>query len=49
MPWQPLMAGKWLQLLTEIAPAVKRVAIWLCRIKQRPTIATGPADNSTQP
>ena len=26
MPWEPTMAGKWLQQLTEIAPAVKRIA-----------------------
>ena len=26
MPWEPSLAGKWLELLTEIAPAVKRVA-----------------------
>jgi putative ABC transport system substrate-binding protein len=26
MAWEPTMAGKWLQLLTEIAPMVKRVA-----------------------
>jgi putative ABC transport system substrate-binding protein len=26
MPWEPTMAGKWLQLLMQIAPAVKRVA-----------------------
>jgi putative ABC transport system substrate-binding protein len=26
MPWEPSMGGKWLQILTEIAPDVKRVA-----------------------
>jgi putative tryptophan/tyrosine transport system substrate-binding protein len=26
MPWEPTMAGKWLQLLSEIAPTVKRIA-----------------------
>jgi putative ABC transport system substrate-binding protein len=26
IPWEPSMGGKWLQLLTEIAPHVKRVA-----------------------
>jgi putative tryptophan/tyrosine transport system substrate-binding protein len=27
IPWEPSMGGKWLQLLTEIAPGLKRVAI----------------------
>src|SRR5215471_1572820 len=27
MVWEPSMPGKWLELLTEIAPAVRRVAI----------------------